>query len=103
MSYREALSDPLQRQVNGGSEKVNIFRTALLLRVCSGVGSKAGVGVMAEAHPLSFLSLPEISEHTEHPGKLPEQKEKKGKKQLRKQWLQAVYRNPFSLGTGSQC
>lgn len=55
--YREALSDPLQRQVNGGSERVDILGTALL-RICSGVGTRAG------AHPVSFLSLPEISEHT---------------------------------------
>lgn len=61
--YREALSDPLQRQVNGGSERVDILGTALL-RICSGVGTRAGEEGTAGAHPVSFLSLPEISEHT---------------------------------------
>lgn len=63
-SYRQDLSDPLERQVSGSSETVNIFRTALLLRICSRVGTKAGVGGTAGAHPVSFLSLPEVSEHT---------------------------------------
>lgn len=53
------LSVPFHSQVNGGSEKLSI---PLFSSVCSGVGTEAGVGGLAGAHPLSLPSLPEFSE-----------------------------------------
>lgn len=46
------------------AQRVDILGTALLLRICSRVGTRAGEEGTAGAHPASFLSLPEISEHT---------------------------------------